>query len=121
MVSAFGAFYGVLFWLTAAAVAGGLAQAVLLPLLCDLYPPEVRARVIGLYVGGAVAVLAATTGALAAATTMGLSWRVVFVTCARIDFSAVCLTEAASTATKVTSAMPIISAAAVAAVRPGLR
>src|SRR5437763_2254819 len=77
--AAFGAFYGLLFWLTLAAIAGGIAHAVLLPLLYDLYPPEVRARVVGLYVGGVVATLAATTGALAIVMTVGLSWRVVLL------------------------------------------
>ena len=73
-------FWGLLAAVTVAAAAAGMLQALLLPLLLDWYPPEVRLRVIAFHTAGLIATTAATAGVTAlAAGPLGLSWRGVLV------------------------------------------
>jgi ABC-type branched-subunit amino acid transport system ATPase component len=61
--------------LVLAAGVGGVAQAVLVPVLFDVHPPEVRGRIVCVVAGGSVLALGGMHGAMALAAGAGLGWR----------------------------------------------
>jgi ABC-type branched-subunit amino acid transport system ATPase component len=61
--------------LVLAAGVGGVAQAVLVPVLFDVHPPEVRGRIVCVVSGGSVLALGGLHGAMALAAGAGLGWR----------------------------------------------